>query len=204
MNGLKSLKICGNLWLNILVFIGLISIVIFFGYWIFRTTAKAKGSKSNTSGYCGPIALSLALRWYRVEISPDSLAKLAKMRAKGSTMLDLALAARSLGFEAAGAQTDYSGLQKIPLPAIVHLRDNHYAVVIGVNPDSLLIEDNGRRFFEKRVEFEKEWKGFVLIIYPKRGVYLQCARWHYFPRKERGAFSLRHSRGARRRRVSLS
>jgi ABC-type bacteriocin/lantibiotic exporter with double-glycine peptidase domain len=82
-------------------------------------------------------------------------------------MLNLALTARYLGFEAVGIKTDYVGLSKIPLPALAHVNNNHYLMLINVMADSVLLEDGGKLFFEKREKFLGKWVGNILLVYPK-------------------------------------
>lgn len=117
---------------------------------------------------CGPKALSDLLKYYRVEISPDSIAKLAETGKKGTSMLNMAIAARYIGFESAGVKTDYAGLGNIPLPALAHINNNHYIVLVASMPDSVLLEENGKRFFESRENFIGQWAGNVLLVYPKQ------------------------------------
>jgi len=115
---------------------------------------------------CGPKALSGIIRYYRLEVPWDSLAKLSHTNINGTSMYDLANTARLLGFEANGVKTGYPGLSELPLPSLIFVNNNHYATLMWVGQDSVLIDDEGSRNFIKRGDFLKIWDGKVLALYP--------------------------------------
>jgi len=123
---------------------------------------------SNTGVNCGPKALSAIISYYRIQITWDSLAKISHTGAEGTTMYDLANTAKVLGFETAGIKTGYPGLSKLPLPSLIFVNNKHFATLLWVGTDSVLIEDEGKRNFVKRPEFLKIWGGQVLALYPGR------------------------------------
>jgi len=120
----------------------------------------------NTGVNCGPKALSAIISYYRIQITWDSLAKISHTGPEGTTMYDLANTAKMLGFETAGIKTGYPGLSKLPLPSLVFVNNNHFATLLWVGTDSVLIEDEGKKNFVKRQEFLKMWEGKVLALYP--------------------------------------
>lgn len=130
---------------------------------------KPEPSNTNNSGVnCGPKALSSIIRYYRLQVPWDSLAKLSYTDINGTSMYDLANTAKLLGFDAIGVKTGYPGLNKLPLPSLVFVNNNHFAALMWVGQDSVLIEDEGQRNFVKREEFIKIWCGQVLALYPGR------------------------------------
>ncbi|MBI5804822.1 hypothetical protein HZA73_02120 [candidate division TA06 bacterium] len=115
---------------------------------------------------CGPKALSGIIRYYRLEVPWDSLAKLSNTNINGTTMYDLANTAKLLGFETVGLKTGFPGLSKLPMPSLVFVNNNHFATLLWVGEDSVLIDDQGKRDFVKRQDFLKMWGGQVLALYP--------------------------------------
>lgn len=133
---------------------------------------KRESFSAGTAGVnCGPKALSGIIRYYRLEVPWDSLAKLSNTNINGTTMYDLASTAKLLGFETVGLKTGFPGLSKLPMPSLVFVNNNHFATLLWVGEDSVLIDDQGRRDFVKRQEFVKIWGGQVLALYP--GIELQ-------------------------------
>ena len=120
---------------------------------------------------CGVAALEMLVAVPAVEA-----ARVASLRAlaarKGSlTFLDLQLAAHAMGVETRGYRTDLAGLQKLPLPAIVHLPD-HFVVVDRVS-DSQMIELRDPSIGRLRMRgdvFQEQWTGEVLVVLPRRDV----------------------------------
>lgn len=123
---------------------------------------------SDTLAVCGPRALSAVITYYRLDVSWDSLAKISHTSAKGTSMLDLVNTAKTLGFDAVGLKVDYDGLQKLPVPSIAFVNNNHYATVLWAGTDSVLVDDGGVKNFVKRDEFLRQWGGVVLALYPTR------------------------------------
>ena len=48
---------------------------------------------------------------------------------------------------------------------------NHYATLLWSGPDSVLVDDGGVNEFVKREEFQKQWDGVVLALYPTKELY---------------------------------
>lgn len=129
---------------------------------------KAVKPASDSLSACGPKALSAVITYYRLDVSWDSLAKSSHTNAKGTSLLDLANTAKTLGFDAVGLKTSYDELKKLPLPSIAFVNNNHYATLLWVGADSVLVDDGGVKNFVKREEFQKQWGGVVLALYPTK------------------------------------
>jgi predicted double-glycine peptidase len=135
-----------------------------------KKTRPAPNPQAQTAqaGYCGPKALATVVRYYRIQVSWDSVARVAQTGPEGTTMLGLAKTAKVLGFEAVGLQTDYEGLAKLPVPSLVYLNNQHFATLLWCQEDSVLIEDGGEKSFLNREAFLKAWGGFALALYPNK------------------------------------
>jgi predicted double-glycine peptidase len=136
-----------------------------------RTEQKTTKPTSDTISACGPKALSVVITYYRLNVSWDSLAKACHTTAKGTSLLELSNAAKMLGFDAVGLKTNFDELDKIPKPSIVFVNENHYATLLWSGPDSVLVDDSGVKNFIKKEEFQKQWGGVVLALYPTKELY---------------------------------
>jgi len=131
---------------------------------------KTDVEHSHQAGTCGPRALSGVVRYYRLQVSWDSLAVAAGTTDKGTSMLGLANAAKHLGFDAVGLQTDYTGLKDIPLPSIIYVDGNHFITLLWTGTDSVLVEEEGKKDFWKKDSLLRRWQGQVLALYPGKGM----------------------------------
>ncbi|MFV0391962.1 MAG: cysteine peptidase family C39 domain-containing protein [Paludibacteraceae bacterium] len=98
------------------------------------TQKKIKKSfvlQTNENG-CGPACLSSICNYYGKSVSQEQISILSGSTIYGTSLLGLYQAAKSLGFEAEGYETDIEHLKKINLPCIlpviVNKRYEHYIV----------------------------------------------------------------------------
>ncbi|MRR57814.1 MAG: hypothetical protein EG824_06335 [Deltaproteobacteria bacterium] len=98
----------------------------------------------------------------------SAMARVCHTTNKGTSLLELANGAKYLGFDAAGLQVGYDELDKVPKPSIVFVNGNHYATLLWSGPDSVLVDDGGVKSFIKKEEFQKQWGGVVLALYPTK------------------------------------
>ena len=74
-------------------------------------------------------------------------------------------AARWLGLKASRVQTRWTRLARLPLPALVHMRDGQYLLLAGVRTDGVLVQAAGSApTVLDRARFEARWRGEVLLI----------------------------------------
>jgi ATP-binding cassette subfamily B protein len=122
---------------------------------------------------CGPACLAAIAHTHGLWFAPEELPSAAT---EGASLLELARAARSIGFEAQGVRMPISELDKIPLPAIAHLDlgdepggRGHYVVVHALHEDGFTVADpsQGIRFMPRSV-FARIWSGQMLLLRPNR------------------------------------
>ena len=115
---------------------------------------------------CGAAALAMVARAYGVRLSVGRLRETANVGREGASMLSLALAAESVGFNARAVRTDSSHLAGLPLPAIAHYKGGlHYVVLYEVNNDKVVIGDPALGVVSvSRAEFEQGWTGRLLLL----------------------------------------
>ncbi len=78
---------------------------------------------------CGPVCLKMVARYYGRDLRLGRLRKLTYQTREGVSLLSMADAATGCGFRSQGVRLPVSGLEAIPLPAILHWEQNHYVVL---------------------------------------------------------------------------
>ena len=132
---------------------------------------------------CGASSIATILKYYYgITVSEDQVLQAIgkdKTRANFASMQE---AVHKLGFRALGLATNYDQLSRLKMPVIVYVRyrrDDHFSVVQGIGPNTVLLADSslGNRSFS-RAQFLKMWetrtgdhdgeslKGRVLAILP--------------------------------------
>ncbi|MBD9375560.1 ATP-binding cassette domain-containing protein [Rhizobium sp. ARZ01] len=117
---------------------------------------------------CGAVALAMLMAHYGRDIPLDVLRRRICSPLAGSTLRHLRDAAREEGFSATARRLDLDGLATVPLPAIVHLRFLHFAVLEAVSPARVRLNDPAEGVVELDMrEFSRQFTGIVLTIVSK-------------------------------------
>ncbi len=95
-----------------------------------------------------------------------------KIRREGFSLLDMKRYLEANGYRADGFHTSLEQLERVGIPAIVLIRDNHYAhfvVIKGVRADQVLAGDPsvGARVIP-RAQFERLWQNRILFVVRNR------------------------------------
>lgn len=127
----------------------------------------AQRKQALENAMCGPKALAYVCTSIGVKTDYKELAKLAGTGVHGTSMDDLAKAARLKGCEVAGLQVTFKGLKSQPKPLLA-LIDNHYLVIERVSRKSVeLLDVSGnaaRRFSIPADSLFERWGGFILRV----------------------------------------
>lgn len=124
---------------------------------------------SALSADCGPECLFQACKELGISATKSELRSLAKTNSKGTTMLNLAKAARAKGMEAKGQLVNYQYLQSMPSPVVAWVNGNHYVLVKDVGGAGLRVYDpNEGAALMSRQQFCGMWKGHVLALSMKK------------------------------------
>lgn len=143
---------------------------------------------------CGVTALRMIARYYGKEYNTEELLRKCPTNQEGTSLLNLSIAAESIGFKALGASTTYEGLRDSDqLPCIIHFRKNHYVVVYKIKKEKVYVADpaHGMKIYSKK-EFETYWSenpgtgGVVLFLTPGEDFYREDNK-----KKEKGLRFLR-------------
>ncbi|WP_394820804.1 peptidase domain-containing ABC transporter [Pendulispora albinea] len=113
---------------------------------------------------CGPASLAMIARFFGRKISPHLLRRLLHTTADGVNLRAICHAARQLGLAARAAKVSARHLDDLPMPAIVRLDGNHWAVLYDVQREAVRVADpaTGRQRMP-RDAFLARWDGFVAL-----------------------------------------
>ena len=124
---------------------------------------------------CGVASLLMIIKYYKGNISLNTLRELTKTNKNGTTAYHLIEASKNLGFRAMGVKCEFNNIKKdnLILPCIAHVTlDNayhHYIVIYEINfhKKELLIADPASQI--KKIsftDFNKIWNKILIILYP--------------------------------------
>ena len=122
-----------------------------------------RGERRNSKD-CGARALSTACNLLGKDVPFHQIDELAKPQSHGVSLLTLKRAAEGVGLRAYLLRTNYSGLCSLAKPVIVHLRWNHFDVVLKC--DTRAVKLAGRRWWGENPPwwFKIEWTGIVMVL----------------------------------------
>jgi ATP-binding cassette subfamily B protein len=120
---------------------------------------------------CGPTCIRMVAKYYGRTYSLQNLRERSQINREGVSLLGLSEAAESIGFHSIGAKLNFETLaNEIPLPCIVHWKQNHFVVVYKVaNRSSSILHS-----FRSRDSAKEDYKvyvadpGYGLITYSRQ------------------------------------
>ncbi|MBN1132335.1 MAG: peptidase domain-containing ABC transporter [Bacteroidales bacterium] len=126
---------------------------------------------------CGPTCLRMIARYYGKHFTLQTLREKSYLTREGVSLLGIAEAAESIGFQTMGVSITWEKLlREAPLPVIVHWKQNHFIVVYKIRRNKVYVSDPGfgQTTYTKE-EFLKGWistrkdgepKGSALLLQP--------------------------------------
>ncbi|MGY3590316.1 subfamily B ATP-binding cassette protein HlyB/CyaB [Bradyrhizobium sp. USDA 4341] len=108
--------------------------------------------------------LALLLRFHQVSVDPAQIAHQFAGRAIG--VAEMLRCAKQLKLRARAVKETWTGLTRLPLPAIIQRRDESFVIIGKVTEDDVLIQDPLERRPQalKRADFEASWNGSVVLM----------------------------------------
>jgi len=108
--------------------------------------------------------LTLLLRFHQVSIDPTQIAHQFSGAPIGVS--EMLRCAKQLKLRARAVTEDWAGLMKLPLPAIIELKDKTFIIVGKVSADDALVQapSENRPRIVKRAEFEYDWTGRIVLM----------------------------------------
>lgn len=137
---------------------------------------------------CGPTCLRMVAKFYGKSFKTETLREKAHITREGVSMLGISDAAEEIGFRSMGVKIGFEKLAtEVPLPCIVHWRQNHFVVVYKIKRKGksykVYVSDPASGKLEyTQEEFEKTWystsenqeaKGVCLLLDPSPEFYMQ-------------------------------
>jgi len=132
---------------------------------------------------CGVACLAMISKYYGRDFSHEYLSHLCSISRQGVSLNALEITANKIGFLSCSYFSSISGLNKLPLPCILHWNQNHFVVLYKVSKNGKYyrISDpsKGLRIYNKQ-EFESNWissitdgvpSGTVMQLTPTEGFY---------------------------------
>jgi ATP-binding cassette, subfamily B, bacterial len=118
---------------------------------------------------CAPACLAMILGWFRIRTPLSTCRQECSNARDGSTAQDVISAARKLGLDARGLAGPVDALEALPMPVIVHWRNDHFIVVERFSRRTVRLVDPavGRRTVTREA-FATSYSGVVLTFAPQR------------------------------------
>ena len=117
---------------------------------------------------CGVASLQMILKAHGIECGAEDLARRLRLTPKGTSMLDLRLAANELGLPAKSWFIRWTDIGRVPFPAIAFVNRDHFVVIRRLISTGVLEVDDpaiGKLQWPLR-SFTKVWLGEMLIFDP--------------------------------------
>ncbi|WP_420970803.1 type I secretion system permease/ATPase [Bradyrhizobium sp. B120] len=108
--------------------------------------------------------LALLLRFHQISVDPAQIAHQFAGRAIG--VAEMLRCAKELKLRARAVKETWTGLTRLPLPAIIQRRDESFVIIGKITEDDVLIQDPLERRPQalKRADFEASWNGSVVLM----------------------------------------
>jgi ATP-binding cassette subfamily B protein len=122
---------------------------------------------------CGAAALATIARHHGLQFSLQTMRELAGTDRVGTNLLGIVQAAERIGFAAKAVKGAYEALAGVPMPAIVHVKNEeglgHFVVLYRAGKKGVVIADPARGLQKlSRDEFSKIWSGYLVLLTPEQ------------------------------------
>ncbi len=125
--------------------------------------------QENISVMTGLVSIELVCKYYSIDIDIESLKK-KYFIAEGLFPDEILRILRDIGFKASHKKfRDLQELKKYPFPGIAILKDNSFAVVLGLKNEKVLYFNYKHKKVSETTaeEFNNLWKNEAIVLYPK-------------------------------------
>ncbi len=120
---------------------------------------------------CGAACLKITAKYYNKTFSLKYLRDLCYVTREGVSMFDIGRAAETIGFRTLAIKVSFNDLRdKMPMPLIVHWKQEHFIVVYKITKKKVYVSDPGKGLIDYTHEdFKAAWEtptglGNVLIL----------------------------------------
>lgn len=129
----------------------------------------------------GLIGLVMLARYHSVAADADQLSHEFKISGQPFDIAQILLAAKRLGLKAKHVRTDYSRLERTPLPAMAIDRDGRYFILARVDDDQVLIQDPRieRPQVLSQDEFLERWNNELILFTSRASLAGELAKFDF-------------------------
>lgn len=130
---------------------------------------------------CGPTCLRMIAKYYGKHYKAETIRQYTGFNKQGVSMLGISETAERIGFQVKGVNIDLEQLPVVPLPCILHWKQNHFVVLKNIRSNSFEIVDPSKGNIKlDKSEFLKYWtasvshglkSGFALLLEPTKVFY---------------------------------
>ncbi len=114
---------------------------------------------------CGAASLGMVCRHFGRKVSLTRVRALVGTGYDGTSLSGICDGARALGLAARAVKVSRSRLDELPLPAIVHMDNNHWAVLYDVTKAEVKLADPGAGLRSlSREDFDERWSGYAALF----------------------------------------
>ena len=109
---------------------------------------------------CGPTCIQMVAAYYKKKIPLEQIKEICGISRMGITTLDIIECLKCIGFKTAVVSISLNELQRMPLPAILHWRKEHFVVIYKIENHKYFIADPAYgkiKLAEK--QFVQSWMG---------------------------------------------
>lgn len=123
---------------------------------------------------CGPTCIRIISKFYKKNLTLQTLRNYSETTREGSSFLGLSEAAEKIGFKTLGVKINFQTLEKeVPLPCIIHWNKYHFVVVYKITKNTVYVSDPAHGLLEyTKEEFIKNWIGENSSVYTEEGIAL--------------------------------
>ena len=126
--------------------------------------------KQQSATECGCAALAMLAAFHLLPVTIDAVRCSMSLDSRGASLADLHSAAERAGFKVRAVRISDAHLTGATLPAIAHLRGNHYVVMYGADENNVIVGDPAVGVIRhSRLDFRQLWDGTLLLLQPSTG-----------------------------------
>lgn len=123
---------------------------------------------------CGATCLRMIAKYYGRVVSLEKLQKLSETNRSGTSLKNISNAAEKIGFRTIGIKINFKVFSdEVPLPCIIHWKQNHFVVVYKIKNDVVYVADPGHGLLKYSIrEFIDNWIGKSADLTTEEGIAL--------------------------------
>jgi ATP-binding cassette subfamily B protein len=116
---------------------------------------------------CGAACVAMVCRYFGRQVSLSHIRLAVGTSVEGTSLLGIQRGGELVGLDVRAVKASKSQLDRLPLPAIVHVDQNHWVVLHDVDSTRVRLADPARGVRRiRREEFLDRWSGYAALVAP--------------------------------------